>query len=281
MVVLEDDRHPLAPQFMKAILSFVLLAAASCVASAQVLVNFNSSSDVTLFQINGTTDYAWNSTAGTGGTGGLLGSGTNAATYAYTGGNATFDLSAGPQTLSLDFKVNWTNGTNRAVGQLGFLGASSMQFASGQTNYFLSTRLSTTTTTNTWILQSVQKNQTNDSNVTTADIGSGFTLTNGYWYRHEVTFTRTGTANTFSLSGSIFSLGSTGTSTPSLVTSYSNIGFTNSLLYGDTTLVASFRSRGTESPNLDNFSVIPEPSSLALMGVGASLLLFARRRRVS
>lgn len=269
--------------------SLLILGTLSAILSAPLhaaivySTDFGAVTDITgNFNVNGATDYAWNSTAGVGGGAGLAGAGTNAASYIYNG--SSFDLSAGAITFSVDFTVNYSNGNNRAVGQLGVVGDSALQFTSVADMYFVSTRLSTVSGTNdTWQLQVNSKSLLPlNSGITTSPIGSNFTLTNGEWYRHELTINRSATADQFLLSGSLTSLGASGTTVGSVIASYSDVSVTNALVYADSSVFGGFRSRGTEGPKLDNFSisVVPEPSTYAAMlGLAAVALALLRRRR--
>jgi hypothetical protein len=48
---------------------------------------------------------------------------------------------------------------------------------------------------------------------------------------------------------------------------------------GLSTVYGGFRSNASENPGFDNFSVVPEPGSLTLLGL-AGIALALRRRRV-
>ncbi|MDX2111367.1 MAG: PEP-CTERM sorting domain-containing protein [Verrucomicrobiota bacterium] len=266
--------------------SLVLLGAASVILCAPLhaaivySTDFGATTDITNnFTIVDNTDYSWNATAGVGGGAGLAGAATtNAASYNYNG--LSFDLSAGAITLSLDFAANYTAGNNRAVGQIGVVSATTQAFTNTVGMNFISARLSPTSAgASTWQMQA--NFRTNDP-VLTQQIGTNFTLTTGQWYRHELTISRSGNADQFLLSGSLTSLGVDGTTVGSVVTSYTDYLVTNAPVYADSTLIAGFRSRGTEGPKLDNFSisVVPEPSTYAaILGLIAMAFAFLRRRR--
>lgn len=249
-----------------------LFAGALC---AQTAVNFDEADHINSFVKNGAYDYEWSPAAGLKSSGGLQvsGSSVNSGTWIYApqGGPAlAYDFSRGPITLSLDFTVQHSSGINRAVAQLGILGDSHLRLgllkdysakfehARGPQTAYLTARLSPVFETNTWEFQT--RHTKTGSRIDIAEVDKGslgppFVLENGHWHRLVVTITKLAPLDHFRLDGKLYSLGRDGAAAPVLLQSFSDITIVNPDVYDSDTLFAGFRSRGAESPNLDNFTV--------------------------
>ncbi len=114
-----------------------------------------------------------------------------------------------------------------------------------------------------------------------AEIGRFATsdLTHLNWYRWDSTFTLEAD-DTLTMTLSLYDLGTSGTSTPVLYDSWMASDLSNNAFADAATLYAGFNGRARDNlliDRIDNFTVIPEPASLALLVLGG--LLMASRRR--
>ena len=116
------------------------------------------------------------------------------------------------------------------------------------------------------------------------DVADREAFTDGLWYTINLTIFKSVTADEFDVSVSIDELNADGTAvtTAGLVSASGTV--TNAAIYADTTLFAGFHvsfagSGNTHGSEFDNFNlaIVPEPTSLALVGLGGLCLL--RRRR--
>jgi hypothetical protein len=112
-----------------------------------------------------------------------------------------------------------------------------------------------------------------------------FNLTLGDWYQFTIDITKSATANTFIVSGSLQDLGTDGlTPGSTLVFAPETSSNANTVdLYADTTVFGAFRGHaaGGGADLYDNFSItqpVPEPASFGLLGL-ASMALGIRRKR--
>jgi hypothetical protein len=107
--------------------------------------------------------------------------------------------------------------------------------------------------------------------------GSAFAGTLGTWYRLTLGFANLG-GNDIQLSGSIHSLGTSGTATPNLIRTW-NRNYNNPSVGSDPEVHVAFFGQGIVGADLfDNFSAVPEPSAIALLLI-SGVTLFARRRK--
>ena len=110
--------------------------------------------------------------------------------------------------------------------------------------------------------------------------GSTVSMVNGNWYRMALNLTTPDLIN-FALTASIDDFGTAGTS---LVGNVSNqtFSFADTALGGASTLFGGFYAHGATTA-FDNFNFsaasVPEPATLAIMGLAVSGLAFQRRRR--
>jgi hypothetical protein len=119
-----------------------------------------------------------------------------------------------------------------------------------------------------------------------AQTATPFNLTLGDWYQFTVDITKSATANTFIVSGSLQDLGTDGlTAGTTLSFAPETSSNANTVdLYNDTTVFGAFRGHAsTGGADLyDNFSItqpVPEPASLGLLGLAAMTLSTRRKRK--
>lgn len=221
----------------------------------------------------------WNSTAGLGGSGGVVHTAANDRTSHLTA--ETFDLSTQGATLTLSaFLKLDTNPTGPTIGALGISDDTAAVFqstpAAGDEWLAASLRRETISSVPSVTLRVAQNNAivgTSSNNVAATSI------VNNNWYKLTVVISRSATANTFIIGGTLEDVGATGTETPTTVLTLPTQDRTVlASTYSDTQVYSGFRIRDSNGTNaIDNFTAIPEPASLALLGLGG--LLIASRRR--
>ena len=281
----------------------LLVLTAAAVASpavAQIVafdVNFNSAS--TDFSGNFTrasdgalgSGLAWGAAVGTGATGGLTVTETAARNLFYrpspaSDATSTFNTSAlvvgSVFSTSIDFKWADTASTATTVITAGFVPSNTSQTALTSAGALAGSIIRNGSSTVTLRM----RNGTTDTETLTFNQSA---LTAGSWYRLSYELTRTGTANTFNYTVSLFSIGANGTSTPVIFNDDSKDltidgSVSNSAIYTDTNAFFAYDIRGgtTGISHVDNFvvgSTIPEPSSFAFAAGGLALGLVALRRR--
>ena len=233
------------------------------------LIDF-STDQTGLFDSNGGTAYTYSATAGIGGTGGLLG-GVDGAVWSYNGASYTFDGPEDEITFSMDTRYDDAVGSAQIPLRLGLQGNGPEGF--GDFAVRLDSR------------ENFVEFEENDNTTPVSNISYASNMTDGNWYRGEFTITGTGNTSTtgeFGWSYNVFDLGAAGLSIPSSIASASGTSTNNYFLNSDTEpLEFSFKVNAAAS-EIDNIgiTVIPEPSAVALMLLGAlSTLLVVRRRR--
>jgi len=271
-------------------------------AQAQILgydVDFNGSSTTYTdnFRIANdaaATGFTWGASSGTGGTGGLTVTNTGAQNLYYRpappdNSTSTFDftsLAAGTTIVSTtDFVWSNITATDSTLLTAGFVPGNTTANALTSSGA-LAGSLIRTGGTSTVTLR--MRNGT--ANATTLDFSQS-ALTAGNWYQLSYELTKSATANTFSYTVSLYSLGATGTGTPVLFNDGTknitiNGTLTNASIYADTNAFFAYDIRDTVSDTgitrVDNFgvSVVPEPMSAPLIAAGLVGLAAFRRRRV-
>jgi len=135
-----------------------------------------------------------------------------------------------------------------------------------------------------WQVQAGQATGAGNTATSNNAQSAAFNLTLGDWYQLTVDITKSGTANTFSVAGSLQDLGPTGL-TPGTTLTFGPETSSNANtldLYTDATVFGAFRGHASTggADTYDNFSIIqvPEPGSFALLG-SASIALSIRRKR--
>ena len=100
----------------------------------------------------------------------------------------------------------------------------------------------------------------------------------GNFYRLVIDFTGVG-ANQVQITANLFNIGPDGETAATLAAGPFSSTFTQAAIRSDSTLYGAFKSNAASGVTvLDNFSIIPEPASLALLGLGGLMLLPRRRR---
>ncbi len=260
------------------VLSFAAVLGLTATSGHTQTINFDQATDFDLFNNLTTSNadgdlYSSTATGGTNGSGGVKVDG-NAAVAHYTA--STFDLTAvgSSFTLSLDsfFNDNVATGTG-PVNRIGFTGTDSTGF--GGTGVYLFGGLNRISA-NTGQLQI--GNNTGSSFAGTSSL-TDFTLVDDVFYRLTVSFTNSG-SNQYAISASLFNIGATGTTPVGAPVATLGSTVTNAPFAADTTTYASFKSDQLSGGQvLDNFSVVPEPSTFAMLLGGAGILAFLSRRR--
>ena len=273
------------------------LAALSGLARADS-VDFNTPGDLTgKFNLNfqnGTDGFAQVTSGGIGNSGAVDVTANNPPDVTAVYNVRSFNPADGPIRLQEYVKILPQYATANRLLQLGLLDDTSLgrQLNGGApaTADYISARVfptaasGATTGAFTWQVQSGQATGAGNTATTNLTQSPDFQLILGDWYLLTVDITRTGTANTFSVGGSIQDFGIDGL-TPGATNTFApaNISANTTDIYNDTTTFAGFRGHaGTGGADLyDNFSVtqvVPEPASLMVLA-GAAMIGLIRRRR--
>ncbi len=196
--------------------------------------------------------------------------------------NASFDFSTVGATLNVSAYVNViapTETGNRLL-HLGFANDSTSGMNGNAGLAFMGFRLNPTAIGSTVFAPQWQTKTASGSTVNTSG-GANLTLTAGDWYEVSVTFANNGSGS-IQASGVIQDFGTDGL-TPGASTAISSIALTSSDIASDPNVWAAFRTFAADGAGgLDNFSalsVIPEPGTAVLVGLGLGGLLVARRRQ--
>lgn len=277
----------------KTILFFLGIAALSGSSFAQsVLIDFNTAA--TDFTGNFTastgtsTAFTWGSAVGVSdqagpaqGGGVSVSTDTGGANYNF---NTAYDLGTGSPTntwtISTFFRTNATTGTSaNQVAGLGLMSSVTDEIAANGRFVGVTLRQGTASTADLTLAltNNVSGTQSN------TPLGGVFTPLTNNWYKLTLDVIKTSTADQFSVSASVEDWGSLGTSFESTVRSFSGQTLTNATIYGDSSLFAGFYARQTagnpiQIQAVDNFSVVPEPTTWVLLAGSLTALLVFRRR---
>jgi hypothetical protein len=276
------------------------LAALSGLARADT-VDFNTAGDLsTKFNLNfqnGTDGFAQVTSGGIGNSGAVDVTANNPPDVTAVYNVKSYNMADGPIRLQEYVKILPQYATGNRLLQLGMLDDTSLgrQLNGGApaTADYISARVfptvnpvaGGTTGAFTWQVQSGQATGAGNTATTNLTQSPDFNLILGDWYLLTVDITRTATANTFSVGGSIQDFGIDGL-TPGATNTFApaNISGNTTDIYNDTTAFGGFRGHaGTGGADLyDNFSinqtVVPEPAALLGLAGFATLSLIRRRR---
>ncbi len=284
---------------MKNILILPALICSAQLLSAQVITNFSSDfntgpANVALANYKqsdglGST-LPWSATAGTGGGGGIAPTAAGVNNFYRIGTGTTetnFDFSAlgagGTYSTSIDMRINTTS-TLLTTTTFGFTtdnSPSAMTLAGGKNIAGGVIRNNSSNFT--------LRMRSDSGNTATLDFAQS-ALTSNDWYRLTLDITKSATVNQFGYNLTLFSIGSAGTSTPVIFNDGTNNiqltgTLTNSALYAATDIQWAIDARDTASDTgliaLDNFNVVPEPSTAILAMFGLAALAARTRSRVS
>jgi hypothetical protein len=273
--------------------SIVCAAAIAAFSSSgrSATIAFDNSGDLsTNFSINGTAGYyVQQSNGGIGDSGSVLPN--------QSAGNATAILQTdvfdgtSSNTITLSMFVKWENSTqlNDAL-ELGIVGNTTDKLmtvsgfshsAAGNPNLTVALfPQSTGGVTSNFATLGLRNETIGTSNAGFNNVNT-FTLQVGNFYKVIASFQKLSN-NQFNVTAAIEDWGTDGTAKVGDIASGSRFdGLTqNSFLGTDTTLFAGFRSNtGGGAGALDNYTVVPEPSTVALLSIGLLLLHCRSTRR--
>lgn len=194
--------------------------------------------------------------------------------------NTSFNFSTVGATLNISAYVDITDPTetgNRLL-HLGFVNSDTSGLNGNANLSFMSFRMIPTAIGSTTFSLQWQTKTAAGSTVNTAG-GANVALTLGDWTQLSLTFQNLGSGN-IQGSGFIEDFGANGL-TPGATTIIAPITLTSADIASDATVFAAFRSFAADgSGGVANFSasVVPEPGTVVLGGLGLGALLLARHR---
>ena len=276
----------------RSLVATTLFLCAAASARAQVTIDFNgdasSLTDNFTQVLTGnntpTSSLTWGAAVGSDASGGV--SITDDITAIYTPLVIDATSLSSSFTMSIVFMTPASVASNpgaNAVAMLGLSGANNTGFGGTGSNVFLGTRVRHASSGNKYYLQMQTRTAAGTLTQTPASDGaatSTITLSASTWYRLVLDLSTGSAANTFDYTASIFNLGGDGTGVPASISGATIAGtMTNADLAADQTAFAAFRGvSGQHIVALDNFSVIPEPSSFAALAGVVGLGVAASRR---
>jgi hypothetical protein len=266
-------------------------ASADIVGPFSTTVDFDASGDLDDFThvSNGSSTIAHGTSNGSDGTAGRIdftgtAGGDDSIFYytpsAYSDGLIQLQNATDSATVSWDFEA--TDHQNAYVPRVGFRGNTTENSGNGDDIYTLARQVSHPDD-----FSLVLRNYVDGSLEDNVDDTDTFTFTQDDWYRMQLTLTKNATSDELGLETVLYSL-TAGGNVNSTIDTFSQT-FTNADLYNDGFYAYfDFQSNGTTdhfTDAADNFSLnitaaIPEPASLALLGIGALVMRLLRRRWV-
>jgi hypothetical protein len=236
----------------------------------------------------GTNPYSQSATGGVGGSGVINVSSaagtTPDSTSIYKNTTFNFANSGSSLTVSAMMQIVPTSETGNRLLQLGFVNDPTSGMNGNAGLAFTSLRFNPPGTTNgvgsVAYTPQWQTKTAAGSTVSTAGAPSPVNFTTGDWYLMSLTFVNNGGGN-IGGSGFVQDFGTDGLTAGSTI-QLTPITLTSADIAADTTVYAAFRGFNRDGlGNLDNFAAtanVPEPTTMALVGLSGALFL-ARRRR--
>lgn len=182
-------------------------------------------------------------------------------------------------TVSIDFQFTLDDESTNNNARFIYTGVSTASFATQLLPGVLRRYAS-----DAYVLQAGSSGPT--SSVADADMGASLTTTSGTsdWLRIENEITKTATTDQFDQTVRLYNLGSSVTGTPSLITSVTATGVSESGLYSASSWYSYIGTQfandaGMQNVYIDNFSVVPEPSSYGFIAAFGALAFVVLRRR--
>jgi len=259
-----------------------------CTSVRAVLIDFNTAGDLdNNFNSTGTGSGIgkWSEQSGNGigeSDSVTVGTAGNQGTEVY---NVAFDGSAAALSVSMMFEFDPVTPENTGGAGL-FLGFGSSSTWDGQfgspggadDNQFMVALTGNGASTKRLIHYNTADGTTTPDN---PGAGANFSVTAGNWYQLKLDVTNN-FDNTYDIISSIYNVNGTTGEIGSLVQSKSTLGFTNADFAAGADAYAFFGGQAASDNrvgvNYDNFEVIPEPSSIMLIGLAlGSLALFRRK----
>jgi hypothetical protein len=258
-------------------LAYGIILAPLAASAAVVSLDFNGSDtfapNFNTFENGGNPgDVVWSASGGVGGSGGLIapnGGGFDRSAVYKTAG---FDLTTGTTTISMFVKDSVTADGNSRPIQLGFINGPTLTFNGNAGTNFLSIRIRGDMTAQL---------QYAVNGTTFTDSAVAFTITSGDWLKLRIDFALTdAVAGTVTYSYLVDDYGANGTAPPVNIANSGTRTFTNAAFAGSglANMYGGFRSNASENPGFDNFTVVPEPGSLTLLGFAGVAVALRRRR---
>lgn len=271
---------------LAALCGFGLIACASTAASASIVVDFDSASDLNDFVESGgsaVATYAWTNAT-------VVGSPDGAVTSPNDGDTgepglfydaATLDPNDGPLTVSAYFQASAATAGGNSRTFVGFANNNGINLSTdnGKIGVRVFKDVDPNDAEGNNFFFQLQNNQTATS------FGADFALQDGHWYRLETTVTALSTAGNYLLEGELLHYGSDGLTLDPSFSRSGSLNVSNGNLQPDTTWAVSLLNQdnnggATAFDNLNAF-VVPEPATLVLATFAGVMVSGRPRRRVA
>jgi hypothetical protein len=191
----------------------------------------------------------------------------------------SFDFSQSGTTLTISafMKAIAPTETGNRMLQLGFVNDATSGMNGNAGLSFTSMRFNPTAVGSMTFAPQWQTKTAAGATVNTT-VTPNITFVQNDWYLMSLSFVNNG-GGAIGGSGFVQDMGVDGT-TPGAITTITSANLTSADIAADATVFAAFRSFHNDGvATLDNFSAVPEPSTVALFGAASAGLLMLRRRR--